>query len=122
MSRKMTLENGRFCVTNDPHHVIGTALGLITSISNRPKMHERMAPDGRGFTLDTLGTVARIYTREELPEPWDEDPTLDPEKTELWALYRDPDRDDPYISHTAVITGDELRELVAQALKLRGDA
>jgi hypothetical protein len=62
-----------------------------------------------------------MYTRDELPEPWDADPTLDPEKTELWALYRDPDRDDPYVSHTAVITGDELRELVAQALKLRGD-
>jgi len=122
MRRKVTLEDGRFCVTNDPHHVIGSALDLITNNRNRPLIHERLAPDGDGFTLDTLGTVARIYTREDLPEPWDQDPALDPEKTELWALYRDPDRDAPYISHTAVITGDELRELVVQALKLRGDA
>ena len=122
MSRKVTLENRRFYVTNDLHQVIGTALGLITSISNRPMMHERMAPDGDGFTLDPIGTAARVHARDELPEPWDQDPALDPEKTELWVLYRDPDRDAPYISHTAVITGDELRELVTRALKLRGDA
>lgn len=121
-SRTVVLENGQFLVTDDPKQVIGTVLGLITSSHNRPRIAERLAPDGDGFTLDTIGTVARIEARDDLPEPWDQDPTLDPTMAGLWALYRDPDRDDPYIRHTFVITGDELRELVAQALVLRGDA
>jgi hypothetical protein len=121
MNRKITLENGQFRVTNDPHQVIGSALDLITNNRNRPRISECLAPEGDGFTLDTIGTVARVHARDDLPEPWDQDSTLDPESTELWALYRDPDRDDPYIRHTAVLTGEELRELVAQALELCGD-
>jgi hypothetical protein len=122
MIRTVILENGEFLVTDDPEQVIGTALALITNSSNRPRIAERLAPNGDGFTLDTIGTVARIEARGDLPEPWDQDPTLDPSTAELWALYRDPDRDDPYVRHTLVITGAELRALVAQALILRGDA
>jgi hypothetical protein len=121
MSRKITIKNRQFCVTDDPEQVIGTALDLITSDRNRPQINERLAPDGDGFTLDTLGTVTRAYTRDELPEPWNEDPGLDPERSELWALYRDPDRDDPYVRHAVVLTGEELRALVSEALRVRGE-
>jgi hypothetical protein len=121
MSRKVTIENRRFCVTDDPKQVIGSALDLITNNRNRALISERLAPDGDGFTLDTLGTVTRVYTQDDLPEPWNEDPSLDPENSELWALYRDPDRDAPYIRHTIVLSGEELRALVSEALRVRGD-
>jgi hypothetical protein len=121
MTRTVKFENGRFVVSDDPEHVIGTALAIITNDQNRPRIRERLAPDGDGFTIDTVGTVTRIEARDEIPEPWDEDPTLDPEKMELWALFRDRGREPPYYRRTFVIIGDELRELVAQALKQRGD-
>jgi hypothetical protein len=76
-----------------------------------------LSPDGDGFTLDTVGIVTRIESRDDLPEPWDQDSSLDPSAIELWVLYRDPDRDDPYVRHTEVIAGDELRALVAEALR-----
>jgi hypothetical protein len=78
MSRKATFEDRRFCVTDDPKQVIGSALDLITNNRNRALVSGRLAPDGDGFTLDTLGTVTRVYTRDELPEPWNENPSLDP--------------------------------------------
>jgi hypothetical protein len=122
MTRTVEFENGRFIVSDDPEHVIGTALAIITNNRNRPRIQQRLARDGDGFTIDTVGTVTRIESRDELPEPWNEDPTLDPETVELWALYRDRGREPPFYRRTFVITGDELRELVAHALKLRGDA
>jgi hypothetical protein len=121
MSRTVAFENGRFLVSDDPEHVIGTALAIITNNRNRSRIAERLAPDGDGFTIDTIGTVARIETRDDLPEPWDQDQSLDPETTELWALYRDRSREPPHYRRTFVIGGPELRELVAQALGLRDD-
>lgn len=118
MNRNVTLENGRFCVTDDPHQVIGNALDLITNNRNRTLIRERLAPDGDGFTLDTIGTVTRVYDRDDLPEPWNEDEALDPDNAELWVLYRDPDRHGPRVRRATVVTGDELRALVSQALKL----
>ena len=122
MTRTINFENGRFIVSDDPDHVIGTALAIITNNRNRDRILERLAPDGDGFTIDTVGTVARIESRDEIPEPWDDNPALDPEASELWALYRDRGREPPYYRRTFVITGDELRQLVARALVLRGDA
>jgi hypothetical protein len=121
MTRTVSFENGRFHVSDDPEHVIGTALAIITNNRNRSRIAEALAPDGDGFTIDTIGTVTRIETRDELPEPWDQDSSLDPETAELWALYRDRGREPPYYRRTFVIPGSELREFVAQALALRGD-
>jgi hypothetical protein len=122
MIRTVVFENGRFIVSCDPDHVIGTALAIITNDGNRDRISERLAPGGDGFTIDTVGSVTQIEARDEVPEPWDEDPTLDPETTELWALYRDRGREPPFYRRTFVIAGTELRELVAQALSLRGAA
>jgi hypothetical protein len=120
MSRTVEIKDGRFLVSEDPEHVIGTALAIITNNRNRSRIAERLAPDGDGFTIDTIGTVTRIEARDELPEPWDQDSSLDPETTELWALYRDRGREPPFYRRTFVISGSELRDLVAQALTLRG--
>jgi len=121
VKRTVVFEDGRFLVSDDPEHVIGTALAIITNNRNRPRIAERLAPNGDGFTIDTIGTVTRIEARDELPEPWDQDGSLDPETTELWALYRDRGREPPFYRRAFVISGGELRELVAQALALRGD-
>ena len=114
MSRKVFLNNGWFVVSDDPEHVIGTVLNMVAANLDRQKIAERLAPNGKGFHVDTLGAVARIEGRDELPEPWDHDATLDPDTQELWVLYRDPDEKVRYLS-TYVLTGDELRSLVARA-------
>lgn len=118
MSRDVTIKNGWFVVSDDPDHVIGTILNLVTNNRNRAQIGERLAPNGDGFHLDTVGTVTRIEARDELPEPWDQEPNLDPEATELWALYRDPHRGEARFRRTCVLTGDELRALVARAVAL----
>jgi hypothetical protein len=63
MSRTVAFEGGRFLVFDDPEHVIGTALAIITNNRNRTRIAERLAPDGGGFTIDTIDTVARVETR-----------------------------------------------------------
>ncbi len=118
MSRDVTLEHGHFIVSDDPEQVIGTVLNLVVNNVNRAHIAELLAPEGDGAHLDTFGTVTRVETRDDLPEPWDEDPALDPETTELWALYRDHRRGEAHYRRTYVLTGDELRELAARAALL----
>jgi hypothetical protein len=114
MSRKVSLNHGWFVVSDDPEHVIGMVLNVVTNNRNRPQIAERLAPNGNGFHLETFGAVTRIEGRDELPEPRDQDATLDPDTQELWVLYREPDDKVRYLS-TYVLTGDELRSLVTQA-------
>jgi hypothetical protein len=102
MSRAVSFDRGQFLVSDDPDHVIGTALAIITNNRNRSRIAERLAPDGDGFAIDTIGTVARIETRDDLPEPWDQDQSLDPETAELWALYRDRSCEPPHYCRTFV--------------------
>ena len=119
MTRSIALEkNGAFVVSDDPEDVIGTILNLATNNRNRDLIDQRLAPTGDGFHLDTVGTVTRVDERDDLPEPWDQDPSLDPEGTELWALYREARRGEARYRRTCVMTGDELRELVARAAAL----
>ena len=118
MSRTVTLEHGWFAVSDDPEQVIGAVINLVTSTRNRALVNERLAPGGDGFHQDTLASVSRVEDRDELPEPWDADTTLDPSTSELWALYRDPQRGEERYQRTMVLHGDELRALVARALAL----
>lgn len=118
MSRKVSLHNGWFVVSDDPEQVIGMVLNVVTNNRNRPQIAERLAPNGNGFHLETFGAVTRIEGRDDIPEPWDQDLTLDPDNQELWALYREPDDKIRYLA-TYVLTGDELRSLVARAVALR---
>jgi hypothetical protein len=118
MSRNVSLKHGRFVVSDDPQQVIGAVLNMVAANLDRREIAERLAPNGNGFCVDTLGAVSRIEGRDELPEPWDQDATLDPDTQELWALYRDPRNDEVRYLRIYVLTGDELRSLVAQAKSL----
>jgi hypothetical protein len=111
---------GNFTVGDDPKGVIAVALLVATNTVNTPKALASLAPDGEGLYVQAIASIDRITAREELPVQFEEDPNLDPEEQELWCLFREPDS--AYRSPGwAVLTGDELRELVRSALALRGE-
>jgi hypothetical protein len=119
MTRTLTMDPyGNFTVSDDPRGVIAVALGVATAPQNRARVEVALAPDGDGLHVQGIGSLYRATSREELPAPFDDDPALDPETQELWALGRERD---PGRSPAAswVIAGDELRALVAQAIALR---
>lgn len=119
MTRTVTMDRyGNFTVSDDPQGVIAVALVVATTSANRERVEVALAPDGDGLRVQGVGSIYRATAREELPVPFDEDPALDPEAQELWALGREPDRAHPRAA-SWVITGDELRELVARAIVLR---
>lgn len=119
MTRTVTMDRyGNFTVSDDPQGVIAVALVVATTSANRERVEVALAPDGDGLRVQGVGSIYRATAREELPVPFDEDPALDPEAQELWALGREPDRAHPRAA-SWVITGDELRELVARAIALR---
>jgi hypothetical protein len=109
---------GNFTVSDDPRGVIAVALLVATAPQNRDHVEVALAPDGDGLHIQGVGTIYRATSREELPAGFDDDPALDPETQELWALGRE--RDHAH-AHAAswVMLGDELRALVAQAIALR---
>lgn len=112
MTRRTVTDEGYcFLVSDDPRNIIGHVLGMLVSNLDRAELDVVLAPDGDGYGVDTVGAVVRVDLRADLPEPWDQDPTLDPEATELWALSREEHQRTMW----TVIPGDELRDLVAQA-------
>jgi hypothetical protein len=114
MTRTIRYEQGRFVVSDDPDRVIGALVGMLVGNLAGAELDAAVAPDGDGLSVDSFGAVFRVEERSELPEPWDADPTLDPEldpaATELWVLWRD-----GRPPCKLVIGGDELRDLVARA-------
>lgn len=118
MTRTVTLLNGDFLVGEDPDGVIAAVLAVATNNRNRPRIAQALAPDGPGFHLDTIGSVGRASSRDDLPPPWDSDPTLDPDNEELWILVREPNPSRGTRSAFFVLDGDELRELAARASEL----
>ena len=119
MTRHISLQDGYFLVSDDPDGVIAAALAVSTNNRNFSRIAEALAPDGFGFHLDTVGSVGRAFSREDLPPPWDVDPTLDPETDELWILVREPNPSRKTRSAYLVVRGEELRELVGRAAQLR---
>jgi hypothetical protein len=109
---------GHFAVSDDPDDTIAVGLTVATTTQNRPRVASALSPDGTGLHVQGVGVIVRVTSREELPAPFDQNPNLDPETQELWVLFREPDRDHRY-SGRAVMTGDELRSLVSQAISLR---
>lgn len=117
--RTVTLDpRDNFIVSDDPEGVIADALTVATTIANRDRVSAELAPDGDGLSAESVGAIIRITSRDELPPTFDRDPNLDPQAQELWLLFREPDRHNR-IPGRWVLTGDELRDLVAQALALR---
>jgi hypothetical protein len=118
MTRTITLMNGNFFVSDDPDGVIAAVLAVATNNRNLPRIHEALAAEGSGFHLDTVGSAGRALSREDLPPPWDSDPTLDPENDELWILVREPNPSRGTRSAFLILGDEELREIAIRASKL----
>lgn len=118
MTRTITLTDGTFRVSDDPEGVIAAVLAVATNNRNISRIGEALAPDGSGFHLDTMGSVGRALSRDDLPPPWDSDPALDPENDELWILVREPNPSRGTRSAFLVLRGEELRDLSSRASKL----
>jgi hypothetical protein len=112
---------GNFTVGDDPQGAIAVALLIATTTVNEPKALASLGPEGEGLYVQGIGSIDRVTAREELPVPFDEDLTLDPDKQELWAVFREPHGARSCPGH-AVLAGDELRELVGRAMALRAAA
>ena len=119
MTRVVTMdEQGRFTVTDDPDEVIATALAVATAPHNVDAIETALSPTGEGLATQGVGSIDRISDRDDLPHPFDQDTTLDPDTQELWRLYREKDRRHDRVGQF-VLTGDELRSLVRLARGLR---
>ena len=119
MTRTVTMDPySNFTVSDDPECVIAVALAVATVPGNRERVEAALAPDGDGLHVQAVGSIYRATSREELPVPFDEDPAFDPETQELWTLYRERDHAHPHAAGW-VVSGDELRALVARAIALR---
>jgi hypothetical protein len=122
MTRHIDMDTfGNFQVSDDPDDVIATALLVATNNVNAPSILERLATDGdgRGVRTETFGSIHRAWSREELPPPFDEDMSIDPETHELWVLFKEPNKRKGIPGQYVVMHGDELRDLVKRALALR---
>lgn len=105
-------------VTDDDRNTIGTALVVATAPQHADILEAALQRGGRGLHVQSIGGMYPINAPEDLDYPFIEDPSLDPSIQELWYLSRERDR--KYGSRSKlVITGDELRVLVKQALDLR---
>jgi hypothetical protein len=119
MTRSITVDPyGNFTVSDDPDATIATALLVAGAPQNAPLVATALAPGGEGLRVRGIGAIDRLVAREELPPPYDDDPTVDPETQELWSLFREPDARNR-LPGQVVLSGDELRELVERALALR---
>lgn len=108
---------GRFEVSDDPGNVIATAVSLALAPPHRDLWKTALAPDGEGLHIQGFGDVRRALDRDDLPAPFQDDPTLDPERVELWRILRE--RTSDLGVGWGVIRGDELRDLVVRGEALR---
>lgn len=119
MTRTVTMDqSGNFAVSDDPEGVIAVALLVATTPENCGRIATELGPDGNGLHVQGIGSIDRIASREQLPYGFEDDASLDPDTQELWRLFREPDHEYPD-SGRWVLSGDELRELVARAVALR---
>jgi len=109
---------GSFTVTDDDRDTIGTALLVATAPQHANLVEAALRPGGSGLRVEGIGSVNPIEDPEDLDYPFSEDPTLNPATLELWRLFRDSDGMHGGPSEL-IITGDELRALVKQAVALR---
>jgi hypothetical protein len=120
MSRDITFENGSFTVSDDPSDIIGTLLIHAVGRCSREEIALRFAEDGEGFHVQETVTAHRAEERDDLPEPLEQDPAVDPAASELWVITAERYRARPRSRHV-VLTGAELRELLVRAMALQPD-
>ncbi|WP_067799680.1 hypothetical protein [Actinomadura formosensis] len=113
---------GRAEVDDDPEHVLRDfveyALSWPAVLDRRPGelVAEWFAPDGHGMIVPDLFVAYRAHTADDLPT--DKPDAADPTAGEIWVLMRLRFRDER--EESEVITGDEMRHLLAQGLAARG--
>jgi len=114
-ARTVTLQDGRFHVTNDPNGALGCLLGFLASpaLTDEAPAAQRFAADGPGLTVPDNLVAARaepIDLAELPPEQVPADPSR-----EWWVLYLDQPHGEPGPSAIMIIEGDELRDLLRAA-------
>lgn len=115
MTRTVSLGPDGFVVSDDVEGLLGRLLGNIVLGGRGAEIPTLFAPDGEGFWIPAIGGALRIEDRESVRPPYDEDPALDPERVELWSV----EREIPYKERLQIVlTGDELRALLAEAQRL----
>lgn len=115
MTRTVTIGPNGFVVSDDVEHMLARFLTTNVLGDHAGELATLFAPDGKGFYIPSLGGAQRIEDRESLLPPYDSDPALDPERAELWAV----EREIPFHGlRQIVLTGDELRALLAEAQRL----
>jgi|SRR6185295_12197255 len=115
MTRTVSLGPNGFVVSDDVDDMLGRFLGTNVLGDHAGEIDTLFAPDGEGFYIPSLGGARRLEDRESLRPPYDEDPALDPERFEVWAV----EREIPFHAlRQIVMSGDELRALLAEAQRL----
>ena len=115
MTRTVSLGFEGFVVSADREGLLGRLLNNIVLGGRGAEIPTLFAPDGEGFWIPSIGGALRIDDRDTVRPPYDEDPALDPDLVELWSVERERPFHAPL---QIVLTGDELRALLAEAQRL----
>lgn len=115
MTRTVSLGPDGLVVSDDLEGILGRFLNTNVLGDHAGELAALFASDGEGFYIPSLGGAQRLEDRDRLRPPYDADPSLDPERVELWSVERERPRRAPL---QIVMTGDELRALLAQAQRL----
>jgi predicted NUDIX family NTP pyrophosphohydrolase len=104
MTRTLSLGPQGFVVSDDVEGILGRFLNTNLLSDHAGQLEALFAPSGEGFWIPSVGGAQ-----------WIEDPALDPERDELWAV----EREIPYKKQLQIVmTGVELRALLAEAQRL----
>jgi hypothetical protein len=109
------MADGAFVVSNDPDGVLANFLAMATHGVWAKEAATAFTPDGYGVWIDTLGGATRMGSDSIVPPPYDQDPAIAPDRDELWLVVRERRAEPP---QRVILTGDELRYLVARASSL----
>jgi len=113
-------DKGKFVVSDDDDDVMSTAINLATAPQKMGRVPVALSPTGEGFSIDTIGAMYRVEHRDDLFSPFGEDPSIDPATQELWMLVRDREKRHRIQGHV-LMSGDELRDLVQDAIDARAN-
>ena len=109
---------GRFTVSDDPDDSFSTALTVALAPQHGDAWKSALAPDGDGLEVEGIGMIARALAREDLPLQFQYDDSVDPVANEIWWIQSEFTSAHP-TGTWAIISGDELRALVAAGSEMR---
>ena len=109
---------GRFTVSDDPDDSFSTVLTVALAPQHGDAWKSALAPDGDGLEVEGIGMIARALAREDLPLQFQYDDSVDPVANEIWWIQSEFTSAHP-TGTWAIISGDELRALVAAGSEMR---